>query len=133
MVSKVFNAEKSKLNDIRKFIQNFLTENKIKEDVQYQIILAIGEAAMNIIQHAYKGGDASKRIKVDLNLTDNTLNLYLFDEGIKSDPSKIIPRKLEDIRPGGLGTHFIKMVMDDVKWGEPKDKWVNQLILKKKI
>ena len=42
-------------------------------------------------------------------------------------------KKLEDIRPGGLGTHFIKMVMDDVQWGEVKDNWVNNLILKKKL
>ena len=133
MVFKIFNAEESDLTHIRKYIKNFLIENKIKEDVQYQIILAGGEAAMNIVQHAYKGGDASKRIKVDLNLVGQILNLDFFDEGIKADPSKIKPRKLEEIRPGGLGTHFIKMVMDDVRWGEPKDKWVNHLILKKKI
>jgi len=42
-------------------------------------------------------------------------------------------KKLEDIRPGGLGIHFIKMVMDDVQWGEVKDNWVNNLILKKKL
>ena len=74
-----------------------------------------------------------KKIKVDLSLIDETLILDFFDEGIKADPSKIKPRKLEEIRPGGLGTHFIKMVMDDILWGETKDNWVNHLILKKKI
>ncbi|MDC1280336.1 ATP-binding protein [Pelagibacteraceae bacterium] len=133
MVSKIFNAEESDLTQIRKFIQTFLIKNEIKEDVQYQIILAVGEAAMNIVQHAYKGGDASKKIRVDLNLVNHILNLDFFDQGVKADPSKIKPRKLEEIRPGGLGTHFIKMVMDDVKWGESTDKWVNHLILKKKI
>ena len=133
MLSKIFKAEKSDLTHIRKFIQDFLIENKIKEDLLYQVVLAIGEAAMNIVQHAYKGGDASKKIKIDVDLIDQTLILDFFDEGIKADPSKIKPRKLEEIRPGGLGTHFIKMVMDDVQWGEPKDSWVNHLILKKKI
>ena len=133
MLSKTFKAEKSDLINIRRFIQDFLIKKKIQEDLLYQVILAAGEAIMNIVQHAYKGGDASKKIKVNLNLIDETLILDFLDEGIKADPSKIKPRKLEEIRPGGLGTHFIKMVMDDVQWGEPSENWVNHLILKKKV
>ena len=133
MLSKIFKAEKSDLINIRRFIQDFLIKKKIQEDLLYQVILAAGEAIMNIVQHAYKGGDASKKIKVNLNLIDETLILDFLDEGIKADPSKIKPRKLEEIRPGGLGTHFIKMVMDDVQWGEPSENWVNHLILKKKV
>jgi len=133
VLTKTFKGDKSDLTHIRKFIQDFLKEEGIKEDLQYQVILAIGEAAMNIVQHAYRGGDSSKKIKVDLSLEEQLLLISFFDEGIKVDPSKIKPRKLEDIRPGGLGTHFIKMVMDDVQWGEVKDNWVNNLILKKKL
>ena len=133
MLSKTFKAEKSDLTHIRKFIQDFITEKKIKEDLQYQVILAVGEATMNIVQHAYKGGDALKKIKVNIDLIDETLIFDFLDEGIKADQSKIKPRKLEEIRPGGLGTHFIKMVMDDIQWGEPIDNWVNHLILKKRI
>ena len=133
MLSKTFKAEKSDLPHIRKFIRDFIFEKKLEEDLHYQVILAVGEAIMNIVQHAYNGGDASKKIKVDLSLIDETLILDFYDEGIKADPTKIKPRKLEEIRPGGLGTHFIKMVMDDIQWGEPKDNWVNHLILKKKI
>ena len=70
MLSKIFKAEKSDLTHIRKFIQDFLIEKKIKEDLQYQVILAIGEAIMNIVQHAYRGGDASKKIKVNVDLID---------------------------------------------------------------
>ena len=133
MLSKIFKAEKSDLTHIRKFIQDFLIEKKIKEDLQYQVILAICEAIMNIVQHAYRGGDALKKIKVNIDLIDETLIFNFLDEGIKADPSKIKPRKLEEIRPGGLGTHFIKMVMDDIQWGEPSENWVNHLILKKKF
>ena len=38
-----------------------------------------------------------------------------YDQGDKADP-KNKTKKLEEIRPGGLGTHFIKMVMDEVLW-----------------
>ena len=63
MLSKIFKAEKTNLNNIRKFIKDFLIENKVLEDLQYQIILAIGEASMNIIQHAYKGGNDTKKLR----------------------------------------------------------------------
>ena len=75
----------------------------------------------------------TKKIKVDLKLIEKTLIIEFFDEGIKVDPSKVKPRKLEEIRPGGLGTHFIKMVMDDIQWGESRNNWINHLTLKKKI
>ena len=133
MLSKIFKAEKTNLNNIRKFIKDFLIENKVLEDLQYQIILAIGEASMNIIQHAYKGGNDTKKIKVDLKLIEKTLIIEFFDEGIKVDPSKVKPRKLEEIRPGGLGTHFIKMVMDDIQWGQSRNNWINHLTLQQKI
>ena len=29
------------------------------------------------------------------------------------DASKVKPRDLDDVRPGGLGTHFIRQVMDE--------------------
>ena len=58
MLSKSFKAEKSDLTLIRSFIKSFLVEKKVEEQLQYQIILASGEALMNIVQHAYSGEDA---------------------------------------------------------------------------
>ena len=133
MLSKLFKSSNSDLILIRKFIKDFLIEKDVKDNLQYQIILAVGEAAMNVVQHAYQGGNPLKEIKINLELINDVIQIDLFDEGKKADPNKIKPRKLEDIRPGGLGTHFIKMVMDEVNWIEAKDKWVNHLELKKKL
>jgi len=133
MESNEFIATKDQLKNIRAFVRSLLNEKDFSKDEIEKIILAVGEASMNIVQHAYQGGEPSKKIKVDLSFEDKLLRISFFDEGIKANPSKIKPRKLEEIRPGGLGTHFIKMVMDDVQWGEPKDNWVNNLILKKRL
>ena len=132
MSSQIFKAEKKDLSSIRIFIKEYLNKTDIEESLQYQIILAVGEAIMNIVQHAYKGGNSLKKIQVRIELTNNIIIIELIDEGEKADPKKIKPRKLEEIRPGGLGTHFIKMVMDEVKWIEPDEGWVNHLVLKKK-
>ena len=40
----------------------------------------------------------------------------LSDIGKKVDVSLIAPRRLEDIRPGGLGTHFMNTVFDSVQY-----------------
>lgn len=133
METKLFNGEKKELSSIRKFVKDFLTQLNIEENLQYQLLLVIGEAAMNIVQHAYKGGNNSKKIKVELQLNDNFIQIDFYDQGDKADPKKIKPRKLEEIRPGGLGTHFIKMVMDEVLWLDPKAEWINHLRLIKKI
>lgn len=133
METKLFDGEKKELSSIRKFVKDFLVKIKVEEDLQYKLLLVVGEATMNIVQHAYKGGNKLKKIKVELQSYDEFIQIDLFDQGYKSDPKKIKPRKLEDIKPGGLGTHFIKMVMDEVKWLNGENDWVNHLRLIKKI
>jgi anti-sigma regulatory factor (Ser/Thr protein kinase) len=49
------------------------------------------------------------------------LVIELKDSGKKPDVSKISPRKLDDIRPGGLGTHFMAEVFDNVRYNTSAD------------
>ena len=44
------------------------------------------------------------------------LMLRIRDFAPNVDPAKIAPRDLDDVRPGGLGTHFIRAVMDDASF-----------------
>ena len=45
----------------------------------------------------------------------------------------IKPRKIDDVKPGGLGTFFIQQIMDAVVFKEGEKPWINHLILTKKI
>jgi len=49
----------------------------------------------------------------------------LQDEGAAPDRSKLKARPLDEIRPGGLGLHFIQQSMDVVEFSRKKGK--NQL------
>lgn len=51
------------------------------------------------------------------------------DEGPEIDTSKLSGRPLDEIRPGGLGLHFIHEAMDEVQF-KRQDK-ANQLRLAK--
>ena len=44
------------------------------------------------------------------------LEVIIEDSGIAVDPKKLQGRPLEEIRPGGLGLHFMKQSMDVVEF-----------------
>ncbi len=85
-----------------------------KRDAQ-RIVLAVDEACSNVIKYAYEG-DYSKSYSLDVTIGMGKLVVELKDSGKKPDVTKIVPRKLDDVRPGGLGTHFIASVFDSVKY-----------------
>jgi len=80
-----------------------------------RIILAVDEACSNIIKYSYEG-DGSKEIEVRVAVYGRTMKISLADTGKKPDVSKIAPRKLDEVRPGGLGTHFMASVFDSVSY-----------------
>ncbi len=96
------------------------------------IVIAVDEASQNVIRHAYKGAPNGQVI-LDISRENDDIVLHLRDFAEKVDVSKIKPRDLDDIRPGGLGTHFIREVMDDVEFIPPPDGIGNLLRMKKRI
>ncbi len=95
------------------------------------IMLAVDEACSNIIKHAYDGA-TNQPIHVTCNLHDNRLEVLLRDFGKKADIKEIKSRELNDVRPGGLGVHLIKSVMDVVSYDNSLEQG-NQLQLIKFI
>jgi len=92
------------------------------------VVLAVDEALTNIIRHAYLGDSerpievSFRRIHLPLNgKSRDALEIVLEDRGAKANPKKLCGRALEDVRPGGLGLHFIRESMDTVefsrRWG----------------
>lgn len=101
----------------------------IDETIVNDLKLAIDEACTNIIRHAYKG-DTTKRIIIRYTVNPGQYTVVLEDNGIKADINKLKGRDLNDIKPGGLGIHFIKRVFDIFMLDEKKKKG-NRLILVK--
>ena len=77
--------------------------------------LAASEAAENIILHAYREGQRGD-ITLAVHRLEDGLMLRIRDFAPKVDQAKIHPRPLDEVRPGGLGTHFIRAVMDDANF-----------------
>lgn len=102
----------------------------IKRDAR-QIILAVDEACSNIIKYAYEG-DGTKQIELSVAVDDHRMVIALADTGKKPDVSKISPRRLEDVRPGGLGTHFMASVFDQVTYDTSGEQGTVLTLVKEK-
>lgn len=100
-----------------------------------QIALAVDEALCNVIRHGYDRA-TDKPIWISLWPTDHAydapgLLIVIEDEARQVDPSIIKGRALEDIRPGGLGVHIIKEVMDEVEYAPRQPKGMKLTLFKK--
>lgn len=100
-----------------------------------QIALAVDEALINVMRHGYdKRPDGRIWVSVQPLSGDppEGLRVVVEDEAKQVDPSTIRGRSLEDIRPGGLGVHIIREVMDEVVY-EKRGEVGMRLILTKRL
>ncbi|MDA7576485.1 ATP-binding protein [Candidatus Pelagibacter sp.] len=129
-----FEVKSSSLKEMRNFCREIFQKNQELENEQEKLILVIAEAAQNIVKHAYENKDSSDNMRLQISYDKNELKIDLYDKGKLVIEENVKPRDLDDVKPGGLGTFFIKQVMDEVIFSKEKtDDWVNHLILKKKI
>ena len=132
--SKDFLVSSASLKEVRTFSRDVFEKINLPQDQKDELVLAIAEAAQNIVKHGYKGVDSTTdRMEIKISLKDNNLEIGFFDKGKPVIPENIQHRKLDDIKPGGLGTFFIKQIMDGAVFKKDEKGWVNHLILTKKI
>jgi sigma-B regulation protein RsbU (phosphoserine phosphatase) len=96
------------------------------------IVLALDEACQNIIRHAYDG-QPDDVIDLEIEHRGSQLIFSITDYAPAIDPTRIKPRDLDDVRPGGLGTHFIRWVMDEAEYLKPPSGHGNLLRMVRRI
>ncbi|MDH5187659.1 MAG: SpoIIE family protein phosphatase [Rhodospirillaceae bacterium] len=111
-------AESLKL--IRRAIESASGNCGLGKDTIQDVVLAVDEACQNVIRHAY-GGVNDGNIILNISRNAQSLIIEIRDFAQRVDLQKVRPRDLDDLRPGGLGTHFIKEVMDEVEFKVPND------------
>jgi len=103
------------LRIVRRVLEAYMEDLSLDPAELQHIILAVDEACSNVIKYAYAFDD-TKKISVSVSDTTGQLEFTIRDFGKKPDVTSITPRDLDDVRPGGLGTHFIQCVMDEVSY-----------------
>ena len=128
-----FVVSSSSLKDVRNFSREVFEKVNIDQDLKDELVLAIAEAAQNIVKNAYQHEATDDKMEIKISLQNGELEIGFFDKGRPVDKGNVRHRKIDDVKPGGLGTFFIQQIMDAVVLKEGEKPWINHLILTKKI
>ena len=93
------------------------------------IVRSVDEALANVMRHAY-GGRPGFPIEMscyklpvgEKKTARGGIEIFLADKGVPVKPATLKGRPLDEIRPGGLGLHFIRQSMDEVEFTRKKGK-----------
>ena len=130
LVSLSFPSQASRLRLLRCVIRDWADRAGLDADATNDVVLAVNEACMNIMQHGYRM-DPAGRIKITVLKEPGALVFRLRDYADPVEPTSIKSRSLDDVRPGGLGTHFIHCLMDECRFMDTPDGRGNLLQMKK--
>ena len=111
-------ANLKQLAVIRHFVREKLSEFGVGAQITADVILAVDEAATNIVQHGYEGSDGS--IEIEIYRDSDSLVIRLRDNAIQFDPTKLPTPDLNlplERRPlGKMGVYLMNELMDEVRY-----------------
>jgi serine/threonine-protein kinase RsbW len=114
----------SNVHEICEFVLAGARTASLAGEALFHIELACDEACTNIIEHAY-GGEDKGDIEVHWWVNNDHFGVMLRDNGRSFDPSNIPVPAISEISPldgpddlqvGGLGIHFMRTLMDEVRY-----------------
>jgi serine/threonine-protein kinase RsbW len=80
-----------------------------------QLELAVGEAAANVVLHAY-ADTPGLPIEVVVAADDDQVSVSLFHQGEPFDPTSVAPPTFDGSRESGFGLYIIRQAVDDLSF-----------------
>ena len=113
------------------FIKSVTEKIGIEKSLARQLRLAVEEAVVNVIEHAYPV-DTEGDITIQVMYDSNTIRILITDYGVAFDPTaKEKPDtslSVEDRQIGGLGLLLIRELMDSINYERIDGKNVLTLV-----
>jgi anti-sigma regulatory factor (Ser/Thr protein kinase) len=116
---------------LRREIRAFLRDSGIGAEETERFVLAVNEAFANIVEHAYEGSHDGE-VEVRMEESEDRVEVLIRDFGRKPDPDSLCGRELDDVRPGGLGLHFMQAGADEVDFDFSLDRGTRLRLVKRK-
>jgi len=125
-------AKAEALKGLRDALIGALDREGADHQTRDRLVLAVHEAACNVIRHAYAEGQDGV-LRVTLARQRGMLRFALRDFAPPVDPGRVKPRDLDVCRPGGLGINFIDDTMDSWRLRPLRRKRGNLLTMRKRV
>ena len=127
-----FESCPKQLCNVRRVVRSVSRSKGCGQELINSLVLAIDEASSNVIKHAY-GLKNSGDIILEIFYSRGELVFRLTDFASPVDRAACCSRELDDLRPGGLGVHLIRKIMDNYEFLEPPEGVGNILEMRKRI
>ncbi len=118
---------------IRELVESSAVAAGGDPDLVGDLVLAVNEAACNIIVHGYQNRPGS--VEVIVEQSDHDIQVRLRDQAPAFDPTSVptpdITRPLEMRGIGGMGVHMMRQFTDEINYGQTADG-VNELLMVKR-
>lgn len=125
-------ADLGELQRLTAWLDGFCERHDIPEEAHYHLNIVVEELVLNAIKHGLCS-PSQEAIQIDLQLSDQELDITMTDTGIPFNPLDAPPPDLTGSlanRPiGGLGIHLVRSLMNSVEYKREGGK--NQLRLRK--
>jgi serine/threonine-protein kinase RsbW len=112
----------------------FADRHGLAPEVRFKVNLALDEIVTNVICHGYKNRDG-QLITVQVAVAPGELTAWVEDAAPAFNPLQLSPpdltAPLEQRRPGGLGIHLAKKLLDGLQYSRIDGK--NRLELRKRL
>ncbi len=127
-----FAARPAELREVRAAVREAALRGGLGDSCAADVVMAVDEACQNVIRHAYAGNpDGAIELRIDREA--DALVISLIDYAPEVDPEDVRGRDLDEVRPGGLGTHLIRSTMDEVGFEAPPPGCGNLLRMVKRL
>jgi anti-sigma regulatory factor (Ser/Thr protein kinase) len=114
-----FSRDLLALPQVFELVENFFANAMVDTKVRFPVELSVEEVFTNFVRHNATGAD---RIGIRLRFDDGNLSIALTDydaprfDMTTEAPDPGIDEPLEKRKPGGLGLHLVKKMMDRIEY-----------------
>lgn len=117
-MTRTFNRTLDALDDLFKYLEDFIESQELDPASAYAINLAVEELFTNMVKYSPEGAD---HISVSLEVDGREVKVVLEDKGVKAfdvtqSSTEAIEKRLSERAPGGLGLFIVQQMVDDVTY-----------------
>lgn len=133
-VERIVTNDASGLEEVARLVDELAATHRLPAAAVTDMQVALDEVLTNIVQYAHADGGAHD-IRVRFTVTPEAIEAEVEDDGRPFDPLALPPPDLRgalaDRAVGGLGIHFVRRLMTEVRYAFVDNR--NHLVLTKRL